>query len=1087
MLRAARRGEAGAVVRVTRVFGIVAASIIVLALVTFTIVSVRSYRNVQADIDRLAETVAGLAGDQVEQALQSTVLTLDASVHGNDPGALDAAEVNRRLAGQAFVRGVVAADRDGVVRFSSITPGDVGVSIARLPFMQRLREGRLTIDVGEPLPGRSFSMPEGGGFFTIARTIQDAQGRAAGYAVALINPEFFQLQYRRVIEAYAARVTVFRFDSTVLVSSDPARRPGAGARDSPIFTTFIPQSESGIFRQDLPGRPSETVAFVTTRSFAVVVATAFSRDAALAVWRRDTVLLGVITASVSALVVIAVLITIRQLHAIRRQALDAQKLEEEAGRSRMELAAAVGSIADGFCLYDADDRLVLANDAYIRTIAPISHLVVPGARFDDVERAAAHAGLYRDAQGREEEWVRSRLAARRNPEEPTDVTLSDGRALRIIERRTPSGGTLAILVDVTAVKEREALLRSAREAAESATRAKSDFLANMSHEIRTPLNGLIGMINLLVDSRLKPEQRLQAEVARSSAEQLLQVIGNILDMSKLEAGALELEEIPFDLGETIEDAVQTFAAQILTRDIEIVTDIDPAVAGTWRGDPVRIRQILLNLIGNAVKFTPSGWIHVAVGLSRDARALSFAVRDTGPGLSEEAQERLFQRFSQADSSTTRRYGGSGLGLSICRELVGAMGGEIGVESEPGRGALFHFTLPLLRIDPARPAPLFAGRRILLAGGLPIAQAAARRLLHAHGAEIGVVSDIAAVQACCAAGEQWDAAILDNRLGVPEVYALAAEMRPAADRRGCRLVFASTAALPAVTTDGAGIAAFDAVVLKPMRRSALLDALSAPKAETSDAEGVRAAAAPAVRVLLVEDNDINRFAFYSLLDRMGCRTSIAVDGLEATVRAESEDFDLILMDVQMPNMDGLEATRRIRAGRRNAGTPIHALTANVFTDDVRACIAAGMDGHLAKPLRSEALADLLKRVAGLRPEEAPPAAVPVDLDRLAEWEAGSPPGLTGKLAGMFVADADKRLEKMRLAVEARDARAAAAEGHSMKGVARLFGAVRLAELASHVEEGALAGAWDETAADMERLSRECEAVIGFLRTRFAEAA
>jgi len=554
-------------------------------------------------------------------------------------------------------------------------------------------------------------------------------------------------------------------------------------------------------------------------------------------------------------------------------------------------------------------------------------------------------------------------------------------------------GTFGISKDITEIKQASQALERARQEAENASRAKSEFVANMSHEVRTPMNGIIGMTELLLESDLPDEQRQYLQMVKSSADALLRVINDVLDFSKMEAGKLELDPVAFNVADMVADAVQPCAVSAHQKGLELSYRIAPDVPEATVADPERLRQVILNLVGNAVKFTSSGDVHVEVcrapsDLGRatpgDPCTLQFTVRDTGIGIPADKQAIIFEAFTQADGSTTRRYGGTGLGLAICWRLVKMMGGTLRVDSVSGQGSNFIFTIDAT-VSMARPvAPelateRLAGMRVLVVDDNAINRRVLQEMLTRWGMLPVLADSGAAALAILDANRGKDPftfVLLDLNMPGMDGLHLAELLSRRPEMRTSMMMMLTSANPPGIVKRcrEVGIAVS---LTKPVRQALLLSEIrrlagtaAEPRPETRVVQGPAPLTKPAtvpLRVLLAEDNPVNQRLAVAILSKRGHSVVVAGDGRQAVEAWEKECFDVVLMDVQMPELNGFEATACIRAQERITGErlPIIALTAHAMTGDRERCLASGMDDYLPKPLNSAALIETVERHGGPR--------------------------------------------------------------------------------------------------------------------------
>jgi PAS domain S-box-containing protein len=673
-----------------------------------------------------------------------------------------------------------------------------------------------------------------------------------------------------------------------------------------------------------------------------------------------------------------------------------------------------------------------------------------------------------------------------------DDQVAAGSEVRISTRRTRKDGTL-VDVDIRAapiyvggemvaggaIYHDISELLQARRAAEAATETKSAFLATMSHEIRTPLNAVIGMTQLLLATNLTSEQQELADVIRTSGETLLVIINDILDFSKIEAGKLELERRPFVVRECVESALDIVAAAAAAKGLELAGLVDPQTPAAIVGDAARLRQVVVNLLTNAVKFTDRGEVVLRVGIadSTGVDELEFAVADTGIGIPTERMGDLFASFTQVDASTTRRYGGTGLGLAISKRLTELMGGRMWAESEVGKGSTFHLAVPIERAPYASPArddaDVLRGKRILVVDD----NAANREVVKRHALSWGMVPRDAhsAREALelVRGGERYDVAVLDMQMPELDGVTLAHEIHAQLGGNAFPLLLLTS--LGSGSGDDGSGAVFAGRLTKPLKASQLYEALVAVLG--AGAAPATAAAGPtpqppseepprqALRILVAEDNAINERLVLLLLQKLGYGAEVARTGVEAVEAVRTRPYDVVLMDVEMPDLDGLEATRRIRAEPQHRQAPtIIAVTANAMQGDRDACLAAGMDEFLTKPIRLEELDAALARCE-LRDADA------VDPAALEQVRAVGGPELAAELTEMFLAETPTLIAALRRACGKDDADELRRGAHTLKAHGRTFGAAALADACGRLEGLAAAGVPEDAEQLVDQIEHE----------------
>lgn len=786
----------------------------------------------------------------------------------------------------------------------------------------------------------------------------------------------------------------------------------------------------------------------------------------------------------------------------------------ELGTSVLRFHSVWDHSVDGMRLMDGEGRILAVNESFCRLVN-LRREELEGQLFTvSYEETAAEPyaemlRLYRDR------FTRRDIP----PRHERHMVFKGGKGVDLDVATSfldlPGGQTIVLTLfrDITERKRAEQELRNAKEAAESATRAKGDFLASMSHEIRTPMNGVMGMLGLLHDTELSDRQREFIQIARSSAEALLDIINDILDFSKIEAGKLKIEPIAFDLQTTVEEAGEIFASKVAEKGLDLIVRFAPNAPRYIIGDSGRVRQVLTNLVGNAIKFTAKGHVLVSIQCERqtDSRAqLTFSVEDTGIGVAPDRLDHIFEKFTQADASTTRRFGGTGLGLAISKHLVELMGGTIAVTSQPGKGSTFSFSLPVdLPREPlpvAPPRTFLEGVRVLIVDDNEVN----RRVLHEqicswrmrNGGYASAEEALTKLREARAAGDPYHIAILDYQMPGMDGEMLARAIKADPDLRATLLVMLTSLGRPDDTTRLREAGVF-ACLLKPVRQSKLWDTLaeawgahtrqspvqsltrtvsSRPRSAGKTDRKVHA------RVLVADDNTTNQKVARLMLENLGCRVDVAANGHEAVEMLALLPYDVVFMDCEMPEMDGYEATAEIR--RRHADArhvPVVAMTAKAIQGDRDRCLEAGMDDYISKPVQLEDLEAALARwipgdgsIAQSEQKSIPPAVSselsspaldPAVTERLRALAVATDPSVLREIHDAFLASAVDYLAAMRDGAAGNDAGGLRKAAHALKGAGANIGAQRLTELCRQLEALGETGRVDGVIKRLEQLEQE----------------
>ncbi|BBK35090.1 hypothetical protein STAQ_01680 [Allostella sp. ATCC 35155] len=1007
-------------------------------LVAFELASARQSALMRTE--RTAQSTARMLAEQAFRSVDAVALTMhavaDAILQASDRRLAPTyvREILRsRTRTATELRDLVYVPADGIgavdVTGNAVPP----IALERLPYVQQAIRKPGQVVLGRPAAGRHLGettaeAAESRQFHVpMARAVTTVDGQLLGVVIGLINPDFFVSFFSAVEAGEQGVIRLIHYEGPLAASTAAADGvPGAAMQTLPFFRAGVPRSERGLYRATDPDGTERITAFRVLRTYPLVLTVGLSVAEALDDWRKEAAIFAALAGAIVALIGAGLFFAWRQIAA-------AQRRERDLAESEALKSGILASALDGIVDTDEDGRIAAFNPAAERIFGreresvlgrPMADVLLPGDEAEALQALIRAAG---SSGGRRIELQAVRADGETFPAEVA-VTATATERGRVYT---------AYLRDITDRRRAEADLRAARERADAANVAKSEFLATISHEIRTPMNGIMGMASILQETNLSAEQRRYLSTIQSSSASMLRLINDLLDFSRLETGQFQLEDGTINVDAVATAAIDLVAPMAQAKGLMLAWRRAVEVPETVPGDAGRLRQVLLNLLDNAVKFTARGSVTLSIEAVDDGAGVQFRVVDTGIGIPTDALERIFERFEQVDASITRRFGGTGLGLAIARSIVERMGGAIGVASRPGAGSRFWFRIPAGTGPPASsPGPLPAAARVLVVEPDP----AVRDLLVAQLRDWGIEG-----MAAASAGEAA-AAITEmeqDGRGLPDtaiIHAGTTLSGPA---------FARTIAIAERPQPGA---------LCPVHPAALRQALSDAPQD-----------AGRLKILVAEDNPINQQVLATMLQGLGHGVTLANDGREALQQATSADFDLVLMDIQMPEMSGLEATRQIRALPPPRGAvPVVAATAMDAPEDRRRFLAAGMADVLVKPITRSSVERVLagrKRPQATAPPPPETGASPAILDEgvLRDLEKALGRESFIRLVRQMLDQGPPLLTRLEAVRQGGEAAALREAAHALVGSLRSFGLIGAADAARAIEQLARSGRTDAAAA------------------------